>query len=76
MEVIIDAISKAAIQLSVFRNSDRASLIAQEACRQLMELQNSKEIFQWESKCACIDPSCILFCVVLHCPSNGQYFGG
>lgn len=54
VEVIVEAVNKAAIQLSVFHNSDRAKLIAQEACMQLEELQNSKAIFQWESKCVCM----------------------
>lgn len=53
----MDAVSKAAIQLSVFRNSDRARVVAREACMQLKELQNIREIFQWEDKCACMGQS-------------------
>ena len=62
----MDAISKAAIQLSVFRNSDRARVVAREACMQLKELQNISDIFQWDDKCgymgliACL---CHLYCM-------------
>lgn len=65
VEIIVEAVNKAAIQLSVFHNSDRAKLIAQEACMQLEELQNSKAIFQWENKCVCMstyEQSC-LYCI-------------
>lgn len=67
----MDAVSKAAIQLSMFRNSDRARVVAREACMQLKELQNINEIFQWEDKCACMGPTpCLckfsVVCICMH----------